>query len=128
MLFSILVVDDSAVIRSAVNRVLQIAKIPAETIYHAENGKKALEILNENWVDLVITDIHMPEMGGIELIDSIKSKPDLKDIPVIVISTEGNPARIEELASKGVTGYLRKPFTPEEVAKTLRSVLGEWNG
>jgi two-component system, chemotaxis family, chemotaxis protein CheY len=128
MLFSILIVDDSAVIRSAVGRVLQIAKIPVETLYQAENGVKALEILNEKWVDLVITDIHMPEMGGIELIDNMKNRADLKDTPVIVISTEGNAARIEDLASKGVGGYLRKPFTPEEVIKELKNVLGEWNG
>lgn len=124
MSFSILVVDDSEIIREVLQRTLSMTKIPFSNIFKAGNGVEALTILKDQWVDLVFTDIHMPVMGGIELIETMHSSPEYKDIPVVVISTEGSTTRIDQLKSLDIKGYLRKPFTPESIRDVLNSTLG----
>jgi two-component system chemotaxis response regulator CheY len=77
-------------------------------------------------VDIVFTDINMPEMDGIALFEAMSAHPEYKDIPVVVISTEGSATRIAELTRKGIKGYLRKPFTPEKLRDVIVETLGEW--
>jgi two-component system chemotaxis response regulator CheY len=124
MSFSILIVDDSEIIREVLHRTLNMIKIPFSNIFKAANGAEALTILKDQWVDIVFTDIHMPVMGGIELIENMHSSPEYKDIPVVVISTEGSTTRIDQLKSLDIKGYLRKPFTPESIRDILNSTLG----
>ncbi len=125
--YTVLIVDDSDIIRSVLERTLRMSRLPLDEVLTACNGKEALEKLNGNWVDIVFTDIHMPEMSGIELIDAMNSDAELSEIPVIIVSTEGSAARIEELKSKGVRAYLRKPFTPESIRVVVVDTLGEWD-
>jgi two-component system chemotaxis response regulator CheY len=127
MAYTIMVVDDSSIIRCAIERALGMTRLPAEMVLQAQNGKQALELLGKRWVDLVFTDINMPEMTGIELIAAMKAHPEYKDIPVIMISTEGSAQRIAELMAMGINGYLRKPFTPEKLRDVIIQTLGEWN-
>jgi two-component system chemotaxis response regulator CheY len=124
MSFSILIVDDSEIIREVLERTLHMTKMPFSNIFKVPNGAEALKVLKDQWIDLVFTDIHMPIMGGIELIETMHASAELRDIPVVVISTEGSTTRIEQLKSFDIKGYLRKPFSPESIRDTLNATLG----
>jgi len=124
-MYSVLIVDDSEIIRSVLQRTLNMAKIPLSNVYHAANGREGMDILDNYWIDLVMTDLNMPVMSGFEMIDIMHTRNDLNLIPIVVISTEGSALRIDELKESGVKGYLRKPFTPESICTTLRQILGE---
>ena len=125
MALNILIVDDSETVREVIAKTLNLAKVPVTELYMAANGKEALSILSEKWVDLVFSDINMPVMGGVEMIERMHQDELLKSIPVIVISTEGSATRIEQLKTKGVCAYIRKPFTPELIRKVVDDVMGE---
>lgn len=127
MAYTIMVVDDSETIRSVLERTIGMTKLPVDAIIQAENGRDALEKLADNWVDIVFTDINMPEMNGIELVDEMNNHAEYQDIPVVIVSTEGSKSRIEQLRQKGVKGYLRKPFTPENIRDIIIETLGGWD-
>lgn len=127
MAYTIMVVDDSETIRCMLERSLAMTRLPVEAVIHAENGKVALSKLAQHWVDIVFSDIHMPVMTGIELVAAMGRDAELRDIPVVIVSTEGSTTRIEELTQMGIKGYLRKPFTPEKVRDVIVSTLGAWN-
>lgn len=127
MAYTILIVDDSETIREVLARTITMTKLPVDEIIKAENGKDALEKLGNNWIDIIFTDINMPEMNGVEFIDTMNNHSEFKDIPVIIVSTEGSKARIEELQKKGIKGYLRKPFTPEKIRDIIIETLGGWD-
>ena len=97
MALNILVVDDSATVRAVIAKSLDLSGIECNTIHQAENGQVALDILKDNWVDLIFTDINMPVMGGVEFIERLSEDDLLNNVPVIVISTEGSTTRIESL-------------------------------
>jgi len=123
MSFNILVVDDSRVTRSMISKALTESELTINEIHEAENGKEALPVLDENWIDLVLTDINMPEMNGMELVKKMSDNQMSQTIPVVVISTEGSDQRISELNAQGISGYIRKPFKPEELAETIQGIL-----
>jgi two-component system chemotaxis response regulator CheY len=127
MAYTIMIVDDSDTIRAVLNRALGMTKLPIASIVQAANGKQALAKMRESWVDIVFSDIHMPEMTGIELIDAMKADAELRDIPIVIVSTEGSATRIAELTAKGISGYLRKPFTPEGIRDLIVHTLGGWD-
>ena len=127
MALNILVVDDSETVRAIILKTLKMSGIALNSPLEASNGSEALALLKEQWVDLVLTDINMPEMGGVELIERMKDDEILKAIPVVVVSTEGSATRIEELKAKGVKAYIRKPFTPEQIREVVDGVLGVSN-
>ncbi|MBN2281739.1 MAG: response regulator [Candidatus Marinimicrobia bacterium] len=124
MSLNILIVDDSQIVRRVIRKTLDIAEIPYTELYEAANGKEALDLLNENWVDLVFTDINMPIMGGIEMVKKLSVDDVLKDIPIIVVSTEGSTSRIDQLKKDGVSAYLRKPVTPEQLRDIVNDLIG----
>ena len=124
--YTVMIVDDSDTIRAMLVRTLGMTKLPFDSILTARNGIEALEQLREHWIDLVFTDLHMPQMGGIELLENMQSEPSLNEIPVVIVSTEGSSTRIEELKVKGIKGYIRKPFTPEGIRDIILDILGGW--
>ena len=124
MAYNILVVDDSKTIRSIIVKILKLTKLEIGQIFEAENGKEALDCLKDNWIDLILSDLNMPVMSGIEMISEMARDGLLKDIPVVVISTDGSVKRIEELKEKGIREYIRKPFTPESLSEVIDRVLG----
>lgn len=124
MALNILVVDDSPTVRAILTKSFRMADIELGQVHEACHGREALEILGKNWVDLVFTDINMPEMNGIELIDQMNEDGMLNSIPVVIVSTEGSVTRIEQLKAKGVSAYLRKPFTPEAIREIIEDVTG----
>jgi two-component system, chemotaxis family, chemotaxis protein CheY len=123
MSIDILVVDDSVTIRAMIIKALRLSVPGLGEVYEAENGIAALARLTEKDVDAVLTDINMPRMDGIQLIGKMKLIPRLARIPVVVISTDGSQERIAELESQGVSGYLRKPFRPEQLREVLSKIL-----
>ncbi|MCK5350496.1 MAG: response regulator [Desulfobacula sp.] len=125
MSFSILIVDDSLPMRSVIKRTFKAAGYGNSEFREAANGKEALELMKNDWIDIVITDYNMPVMNGLELIKTIKKDDLFKDIPVVVISTEGNEARIKEFMECGAAGYITKPFTPETIRDLIIDILGE---
>jgi two-component system chemotaxis response regulator CheY len=122
MSLNILIVDDSSTMRSMVARTLQISGLPIGELHQAANGAEALEKLESAWVDLVLVDINMPVMGGLELIERLHATPAFADLPVVVISTESSEARIQEVRGKGVQ-FIHKPFTPEQVAEVVGALV-----
>ncbi len=127
MAYTILVVDDSETIRGVLKRTIEMTKLPIHEVHTACNGLEALEVMEQEWIDIVFSDINMPKMTGLELVDAMKEHMEYADIPVAIISTEGSKTRIEALREKGICGYVRKPFTPEQIREVILSTLGEWH-
>lgn len=128
MAYNILVVDDSLPMRAVIKKTIKASGFKSGEFYDASDGKIALEILRDNWIDLVLTDYNMPNMDGLQLITEIKKDESLKDIPVVFITTEGSAKRVEEFMEKGAAGYIQKPFTPEDVRQKLNNFIGEEDG
>jgi len=121
--YNVLIVDNSVIIRKMVAKTLGISDLDISGYYYAENGRQALEQLDENWIDIVFADINMPVMNGIEMIEEMNKKDLLTTIPVVVISTERSRERIDRLKSMGIGAYLQKPFVPEEFARVVKELL-----
>jgi two-component system chemotaxis response regulator CheY len=119
---SVLVVDDSDVIRSMILKTLRLADVAVSTAYEASNGREALVLLEDNWVDVVLADINMPVMDGIEMLRRIRASADHANLPVIIVSTEGAASRVAELTEAGVSAYVSKPFTPERIRDVVERV------
>jgi len=96
-------------------------------IYEAGNGMEALAHLADHPMAAVVVDVNMPVMNGIELVRAMRRQETLKDTPVIIVSTEGSDQRISELEGQGITGYIRKPFRPEQLREVLAPLLGTSN-
>ena len=124
MALNVLVVDDSAVMRSMIIKTLRLAGLTSGEVYQAANGAEGLAVLREQWVDLRIVDINMPVMDGEEMISRIHDEPDLKPLPIIVVSTEGSETRINRLIQSGVC-FVHKPFSPEALRDVLQELLGD---
>lgn len=128
MNLNILLVDDSAIVRGMIGRVLKMTNVPIESIHQAGNGFEAQSILREIWIDLVISDVHMPGMDGLALLQWIREDPTLANTPVLMISTEANEARLAEARHLGILAYLRKPFTPEQLKEVVLEAMGVVHG
>jgi len=123
MAFNILVADDSETMRAVIKKTVSMSGVPVGEFYEAGNGKEALAVLEEAWIDVILSDINMPEMGGVELLKKISEDEELRKIPLIFITTEASEARKEEARKLGVAGYVQKPFHPETIKNILYEVL-----
>lgn len=121
---TVLIVDDSATTRAMIKRIVTLCGIDAANVLQAADGKEGLDVLDSNDVDLVLADLHMPVMGGLEMTRRILEDPTLRHVPVVIVSADPNAARIDELKQQGVRGYLAKPFTPESFRDVLGQILG----
>ena len=121
---NVLVVDDSPILRAAIKKVVKLAGIGEDNIFEAGNGQEALDILETVWVDLVLLDLNMPVMDGEQFAQELRQRPDLKDVAVVVVSTESNKSRLERMHELGVVEVLHKPFEPEDLRKLIATVLG----
>ncbi|OPL15973.1 MAG: two-component system response regulator [delta proteobacterium MLS_D] len=124
MSFNVLIVDDSFSMRAVIKKVVTMSGFEVDRCFEASDGTEALSVMAGQWVDLVITDINMPRMNGIELLAKMKEDDLLRMIPVAVVSTEGNEERVREAFSFGARGYLKKPFLPEECRTVLCEIVG----
>lgn len=125
MALNVLVVDDSSTMRTLIIKTLEVAEIPIGEIHQAGNGQEGLDILADNWIDLVFLDLNMPVMSGIEMVDKMAEDGLMKTLPVVIISTEGSKEHILSLKSKGISAYLRKPFKPEQLRKIVEDLIGK---
>jgi two-component system, chemotaxis family, chemotaxis protein CheY len=118
-----LIVDDSSVMRKIVERCLRQAGIELKQVLEAGNGVEALNVLKDNPVDLILCDINMPIMDGLEFVKQLAGVPNAKGVPVVMITTEGSEAHVVQAISCGAKGYIRKPFTAEQVKEHVIPVL-----
>jgi two-component system chemotaxis response regulator CheY len=118
-----LIVDDSSVMRKIVERSLRQAGIDLKQVFEAGNGAEALTVLQDNPVDLILCDINMPVMDGLEFVKQLSTLGSAKGVPVVMITTEGSEAHVVQALSCGARGYIRKPFTSEQVKEHVLPVL-----
>ncbi len=123
MSLNILIVDDSATMRHMVHRTLAISGLPLGEVHEAANGAEGLAAVERGGIDVVFADLNMPVLGGLEMIDRIRANPQHLQLPIVVISTETNAARVAEIERRGVR-FVHKPFTPEAVRNVVQSLLG----
>jgi len=120
-----LIVDDSSVMRKIVERSLRQAGVELEQAVEAGNGAEALAALRNQRVDLILCDINMPVMDGLEFVKALATMENAKGTPVVMITTEGSESHVVQALSAGARGYIRKPFTPEQVREHVLPVLGK---
>jgi two-component system chemotaxis response regulator CheY len=119
----VLIVDDSAAIRKILQRVLRQAEIPIGTVYEAADGVEALEALKKQTVGLILSDINMPNMDGLEFLTKVRAEPAWQRLPIVMVSTEGTQAKVLEAVERGASGYVRKPFTVEQIKEKLAGLF-----
>ena len=118
-----LIVDDSSVMRKIVERSLRQVGLELAVV-EAGNGAEALGLLDAGPVDLILSDINMPVMDGLEFVRRLQTIDKLRGIPVVMITTEGSESNVVQALSLGAKGYIRKPFTPDQVKEHVLPVLG----
>ncbi len=118
-----LIVDDSSVMRKIVERSLRSAGLDLCEVLEASNGAEAIAVLDEHKVDLVLSDINMPVMDGLEFVRRLPSVPNAAGVPVVMITTEGSESNVVQALSLGAKGYIRKPFTADQVKEHVIPVL-----
>ncbi len=119
---TVLVVDDSASMRQLVGFALKSAGYEVVAAVH---GKDALDKVNGTKVEMVVTDLNMPEMDGIELIKQLRAKPESKFTPIVMLTTESQEAKKQEGKQAGASGWLVKPFKPEELVDIVKRFVKE---
>jgi two-component system chemotaxis response regulator CheY len=119
MALDVLIVDDSAAIRKILQRVLLQAEVPIGDLLEAGDGLEAIEILKTRKVGLILSDINMPNMDGLQLLSELKAHPEWKNVPIVMITTEGSHNKVLEAVSLGAAGYVKKPFTADQIKEKL---------
>lgn len=107
---NVLIVEDDPTMRVVIRRTLMESSIDVGEIFEAENGKEGLEMLGKHSIDLMLVDIYMPVMDGMEMLDYAADNPDFRDIPAVVVSTENDEKRIDAILRRGM-GFVHKEFT-----------------
>ncbi len=123
MAYNVLIVDDSQTMRKVIQKSVALSGFELGHCWEAGNGREALDILHSRWVDLILTDLNMPVMNGLEMIRELKRAELHRCIPVILVTTEGSETRIEEAYALGIQGYLQKPFHPEAIRDLLNRIM-----
>lgn len=125
MAYNVLIVDDSATMRALIRKVLVISGFDIGEYFEGANGQEALTILEDNWVDIILSDVHMPGMDGAAMLHALKKHEMWRNIPVVLITTEARPEVLNPFLNLGVQDYIQKPFRPETIRKKLTGILGE---
>ena len=122
--FRLLIVDDSSSMRSIVKRTIKMSGFDVDQFFEAENGQSALELLDGEWVDAILSDLNMPVMDGEAFLAALSANPMFSEIPVIVVTTEGRDEKLQHLKDLGAKAFIKKPFKPEIIRDTLTRALG----
>ncbi len=123
MAYNVLIVDDSQTMRKVIRKTVSLSGFEIGDCWEAGNGKEALDILHSCWVDLILTDLNMPVMNGLEMLKELMRDEIYRNIPVVLITTEGSEPRIGEAYALGIKGYIQKPFYPETIRDVLSRVM-----
>ena len=118
----VLVVDDSKVMREMIVACLRPEPVLAFT--HAASGLEAIEKLSLQRFDILVLDLNMPDIGGIEVVDFVRAQDTLRDLPIIVVTTRGDEASRTKALGAGASRFMTKPFTPEDLLSQVRGLLG----
>jgi two-component system chemotaxis response regulator CheY len=119
----ILIVEDSGTMRSLIAATLEDLDQPVK-VDEAENGFEALRLLPQQSYDLIITDINMPDINGLELVSFVKGNPGHREVPLVIVSTEGSERDRDRGMELGANAYLVKPFSPDELRRVVQDLLG----
>jgi two-component system chemotaxis response regulator CheY len=122
---NLLIVDDSTAIRKILLRVLSQTGLSLGNVLEAGDGREALKLMEGHEISLVLTDINMPNMDGLELLRALRSSPKWSTVPVVMITTEGGQAKVQEAVGLGATSYVRKPFSADLLRDKLASLLSK---
>lgn len=121
----LMIVDDSSTMRKIIKRVLRQAEIAVENILEAANGVEALEQLSSNPdLGLILSDVNMPEMNGIDLVKKVREEHTKETLPIIMVTTEGGQNMMSSALENGANGYVTKPFTPDSIRVALEPFVG----
>lgn len=123
MSYTILVTDDSSTTRAIIKRTIALSGVPVAQVHEAGDGMQALQKLRAEKIDLLFLDLNMPNMNGLELITEMRVDSKLARIPICVVSSEATESRQAQLSELGVQGYIKKPFTPEQIRGVIQSIL-----
>ncbi len=123
MAFNILVVDDSTAIRKILIRVLRQTALAIGEIFEARDGVEALATVRQHPLHLVLSDINMPNMDGLGLLAELKSAEQYRNLPVVMITTEGSEEKVGQAIRLGSAAYIRKPFTAEQIQEKIGALL-----
>lgn len=125
MSLRVLVVDDSPAMRMLLKKILNQSGLPIENILDASDGVEGLIRLRDNPINLILSDINMPNMDGEEFVRQVKADKAFREIPVLMITTDNSTARVLRLRQLGAQGYICKPFTPEMVKAKVLGLMSE---
>jgi two-component system chemotaxis response regulator CheY len=120
---TILVVDDSAMMRKVILRTLKMAGLEFDRVLEAGNGKEALVCLRTNEVELIMCDINMPVMTGLQLLQQIKEENLAVGVPIVMVTTESSESQVRQAILCGARGYIRKPFSTEHIVNHVKPLL-----
>jgi len=120
---AVLIVDDSSVMRKIVERALRQAGLNLTRVVEAGTGREGLAALSRDRVDLIVSDINMPAMDGLEFLRQIQAQRLAPGVPVVMITTESGEEHVREALLAGAQGYIRKPFTPDQVRDRVLPLL-----
>ena len=124
MAFHIMIVDDSPAMRAFIARIVDGSGLAVGQCLEASNGQEAFDLLQQHWVDIILTDINMPEMDGEQFVARLQKDELLRTVPVLVVSTDGSEHRVRRMVSLGAAGYIKKPFSPQVLRKRMEELLG----
>lgn len=122
-MIDVLIVDDSAAIRKILQRVLRQTDLPIGEVFEAADGVEALQRLKIQDVGLILSDINMPRMDGLEMVASIRGMGSMKQVPIVMITTEGGQGKVMEAVQLGASGYVKKPFSADQIKEKLAAIL-----
>lgn len=118
-----LIVDDSSVMRKIVERALRQAGLELELVLEASTGNEGLDLLQKQKVELILSDINMPSMDGLEFLRQLRSRKLAPKTPVVMITTEGSEEQVKQAIQAGAQGYIRKPFTVEQIKQRVLPLI-----
>src|SRR6185312_5385693 len=119
----ILVIDDSAMMRKIILRLLAQAGVALSSVLEAVDGADALALLPDCTPALILCDINMPNISGLELLARIRNEQLALNVPIVMITTENSEAQVRQAIALGARGYIRKPFTVEDIKSTIVPLL-----
>ena len=120
---NVLIVDDSSAIRKILVRVLSQTDLPIKQVHEANDGAEALKIVEANDVSLILSDINMPSMDGLEFLRQLRAQNLAPGVPVVMITTESSEEHVKQAILAGAQGYIRKPFTADQVKERVLPLL-----
>jgi two-component system chemotaxis response regulator CheY len=124
MPLTILVVDDSATTRAVIRRIISMCGLDAPLVIEAPDGGAGLDAARKSNPDLILADLQMPVLNGVEMVKRLLADPATKSIPVVIVSAEPSRDTIAQLRDIGARGHVTKPFTPERLRTVITEILG----